>query len=401
MKNILLITPLYPIPYPENNATDVCHSFAKEWVKQGYNVVVAHFQPVHCMAWHFLIRLFGKQVANIVGGGNFYARRLRRTEHYVMDDVPVYRIPVYNIIPHGRFPAASIQKFVAALHSILDKLGFVPDVITGHMLPMEVIPLVNESYGAATCMVEHGIAKKITSRYSDYEEIISSYSCYGFRSQSIQEEFTRRICPVPNPFICYSGIPDNYLEGVPGRSFDEPLTRFLFVGELIKRKYPGVILEALHSLYPDGGVCLKYVGEGPEKSEIEKFASENSVSTSVVFTGKIPRDQIRVCYDESQMMIMVSKNEAFGLVYLEAMARGCIVVGARGEGIDGVIKDGENGFLCSAGDLDELRAVIRKVASLQAREREAISEAARSTARRMTDSSVAADYAKELSRWSK
>ena len=75
MKKILLITPLYPIPYPENNATDVCHSFAKEWVRQGYDVLVIHLQGVYCLAWHLLIKLFGRQIANRVGGGNFYSKR--------------------------------------------------------------------------------------------------------------------------------------------------------------------------------------------------------------------------------------------------------------------------------------------------------------------------------------
>ena len=41
---------------------------------------------------------------------------------------------------------------------------------------------------------------------------------------------------------------------------------------------------------------------------------------------------------------MISKNEAFGLVYLEAMLAGCIV--ASRNGIDGIIIDGYNGFLC-------------------------------------------------------
>ena len=42
---------------------------------------------------------------------------------------------------------------------------------------------------------------------------------------------------------------------------------------------------------------------------------------------------------------MISQGEAFGLVYLEAMARGCITIASRGEGFDGIIKDGINGFL--------------------------------------------------------
>ena len=46
--------------------------------------------------------------------------------------------------------------------------------------------------------------------------------------------------------------------------------------------------------------------------------------------------------------------KTFGLVYLEAMARGCITVASRDEGFDGIIQDGVNGFLCKSGDETEL-----------------------------------------------
>lgn len=396
MKNILLITPLYPIPAPENNATDVCHSFAKEWVKQGYNVLVVHLQPVHCAAWHLLIRIWGKQIANLVGGGNFYAKRLRKTEHYEMDGVPVYRIPVYNFIPHGRFPARSVDGFVSEVLSILKERDFRPDVITGHMMPMEIIPQINKSLGTVTCNVEHGVPKKIRKRYEDYESIISSYDMYGFRSNDIRKRFESEVCKVPNPFICYSGIPQSYLEDQKERDSDAPVQDFIYVGEFIKRKYPSIVAPAIRDAFGNDPFSLTLVGEGPEKEEIEKLASAYGVSDRIRFTGKIPRAQIKACYDAADCMIMISEREAFGLVYLEAMARGCIPVASRNEGIDGVIVDGENGFLCEAGNQAELSSIIKRIREMSPEERRRISEAAAATAERMTDAEVARDYAEQL-----
>ena len=56
--------------------------------------------------------------------------------------------------------------------------------------------------------------------------------------------------------------------------------------------------------------------------------------------------------------VMVSSREAFGLVYLEAMAKGCIVIGTKGQGIEGIVKHGENGFLCKARDVNELTVLV-------------------------------------------
>ena len=55
---------------------------------------------------------------------------------------------------------------------------------------------------------------------------------------------------------------------------------------------------------------------------------------------------------------MISKEETFGLVYLEAMSMGCITIASKNEGMEGIIIDGENGFLCTAGDDDELASII-------------------------------------------
>ena len=70
-------------------------------------------------------------------------------------------------------------------------------------------------------------------------------------------------------------------------------------------------------------------------------------------TGRKPREEVILMLDRADCFIMISRDEVFGLVYLEAMARGCIVVASRGEGMTGIIEDGVNGFLCAAGDENE------------------------------------------------
>lgn len=397
MENILLITPLYPIPSPDNNATDVCHSFAKEWVKCGYNVIVIHLQGVYCAAWHLLIRLFGRQIANMVGGGNFYARPIKKTEHYIMDGVPVYRVPVYNFIPHGRFPERSIQKFTKEVLGILQYNSFIPQAITGHMLPYEFIPRINRHFGAVTCLIEHGIPKKIKKRYPDFEELINSYTLFGFRSKDLMRRYQEEICKVPRPFICYSGIPSYFLDNFSLMHRGYAVKNFIFVGEFIQRKYPSCLIPAICKAIPDKGFSILYVGEGPEKENIEKTAVDYGVSDRISFSGKLPRKQIMKLYDQADCMIMISKNEAFGLVYLEAMARGCITVASTGEGMDGVIVDGVNGYLCSAGDVSSLASVICRIRSMSSEQMNEMRHAAHETATELTDKNVAIRYAKILS----
>ena len=56
---------------------------------------------------------------------------------------------------------------------------------------------------------------------------------------------------------------------------------------------------------------------------------------------------------KSNVFVLPSSPEGFGITYVEAMNNGCIVIGTRGEGIDGFVKDGVNGFLTNV-DVDEI-----------------------------------------------
>ena len=80
------------------------------------------------------------------------------------------------------------------------------------------------------------------------------------------------------------------------------------------------------------------------------------------------------------------------------MAAGCITIASRGEGFDGIIKDGENGFLCGAGNVEELISIINKIHKMDKAELSRISENAIKTAQQMTDSSVAASYIHDVER---
>lgn len=390
-----MVTPLYPLPTKENNCTYVCHFFTREWVKMGYNVMVIHAQPVHCWMWHLIVKLFGKQLSNIVGGGNYYARKIKHKEHYVMDEVPVYRVPIYNFIPHGRYPAKSVAKLVSDVQSILKDCNFVPDVIVGHMTAIEIIPEINKKYHVKTCMVAHGALNKLKERYSDWETMIDSYDSWGFRAVPIRAAFEKKFKQVKKAFYCYSGIPEKYLSNHNTHIFDKPLSRFLYIGDLIERKNPISLLEALPSVCGDD-YSIKYVGEGKERDRLEKYIKEHNLNKHVKLIGRVKRDLITSFLDEAECFIMISRREAYGLVYLEAMARGCITIASRNEGFDGIIKDGENGFLCEAGNTEELAEIIKRINSLTPEERLAISEKGLQTARSMTDFLMAKEYVENL-----
>ena len=83
---------------------------------------------------------------------------------------------------------------------------------------------------------------------------------------------------------------------------------------------------------------------------------------NVVFTGQIPHEEVLKKMREADIFILPSVNETFGMVYLEAMASGCITVCTENDGIDGIIKDGVNGFTTMP---DKVEETLRKIINLK------------------------------------
>jgi len=95
---------------------------------------------------------------------------------------------------------------------------------------------------------------------------------------------------------------------------------------------------------------LLLVGDGPEMTVICRLVNQLNISDKVLFLGK--QDNLEELYSISDLMLLLSEKESFGLVALEAMACGVPCIGTLVGGIPEVITDGENGYLCELGDVE-------------------------------------------------
>lgn len=394
MKNILLISTIYPLP-EGNHGTAVCHFFAREWVKMGYNVRVVHIQATFPRIFYWIARMARNRIAAKTGAV-VYTHRDSKTVHYEMDGVPISRMPVFKPMPHGAFSKKSIRKTVEEIVRENAANGFTPDIIVGHFPnpQIEVLNLLKKEYKEVkTCCVMHGDIEIMKKVYGDrLLQLMQDIDAWGFRSKTVQGVFEKATGKVERSFICYSGIPEKYITTKNVHRFEKPMHSFVYVGEMIERKYPEKVVDALNLAYPDKDFHLTYIGAGHLIETIKQKIDAYQLQQQVSILGKILRDQIVAEYDKADCMVMISRGEAYGLVYLEAMARGCITIASKREGFDGVIVDGENGFLCKAGDADELSSIIKRINNMTSEERQAISEKAIDTAKRLTDKKAAKMY---------
>ena len=130
---------------------------------------------------------------------------------------------------------------------------------------------------------------------------------------------------------------------------------------LQKLKNLDVVLHALTELDENIPWTYTIVGDGSERENLEQLISELGLSRRVRMLGYKRREKCLGLMRKSNVFIMPSAPETFGLAYLEAMASGCVVIGAEGWGIDGVVKDGVNGYLVAPRESGQIRQSLQTV----------------------------------------
>ena len=104
---------------------------------------------------------------------------------------------------------------------------------------------------------------------------------------------------------------------------------------------------------------LIIVGEGPEREAAEQLIKEYDISNNVIFVGQSNEIDKILCF--SDLFLLPSEAESFGLAALEAMVDGVPVISSNAGGLPEVNIHGESGFLSDVGDIDDMAANALKI----------------------------------------
>jgi teichuronic acid biosynthesis glycosyltransferase TuaC len=152
--------------------------------------------------------------------------------------------------------------------------------------------------------------------------------------------------------VVYNGTdPDLF---TPGSAQDETPT-ILVVGTLLAGKGQELVLGAfarIQNSHP--GLKVIMVGEGGDRERFAALAKELGILKQVHFRGRLRRAEVAEAMRNCTVFVLPSRFEGLGCVYLEAMASGKPVIGCRGQGIEEIIRHGNNGWLIPVEGLEEL-----------------------------------------------
>ncbi|MCB4797528.1 N-acetyl-alpha-D-glucosaminyl L-malate synthase BshA [Neotamlana laminarinivorans] len=112
------------------------------------------------------------------------------------------------------------------------------------------------------------------------------------------------------------------------------------------------VISVFNNIQKEMPAKLMLVGEGPEREAIELRCQELGILDKVIFFGKSNEIDKILCY--SDLFLLPSEAESFGLAALEAMSSSVPVISSNAGGISEVNKHGITGFLSNVGDVDDM-----------------------------------------------
>lgn len=283
-----------------------------------------------------------------------HVEALRRAGAEV-DVLAIRGIPAYEAVLR-KYAVLTLRSLLVAVTARI--AGRRPQVVEAHVAYPTVVPawiaarilgarLVVYSHGTDVTAGRSGVHRRLARRAFRAADLHVATSAF------VAGELVRRFSVDRRKVIVLSPGIDFGLFS----SGDAALRRngILFVGRLANGKGVHQLLQAVGKLASP--TALRFVGSGPERGSLERDAEAMGIEAT--FDGALPPDEVARAMRRAVVVTMPSTYpEGLGLVALEGMAAGALVVATEIGGIPESVIDGQTGWLVAPGDVGALAAAL-------------------------------------------
>ena len=279
----------------------------------------------------------------------------------VVDLVAIRGIPAHEAVAR-KYAALTLRSLLVAIVARI--AGRRPQIVEAHVAYPTAVPariaawivgarLVIYSHGSDVTAAKPGLHRRLAAM------VFRTADLHVATSGFIARELVRRFHVDPRRVIALSpGIAfQRFSDGAAGTS----RSGVLFVGRLASGKGVHELLQAVARL--DHSTPLRFVGDGPERDALAREAAETGVAAT--FDGPLPpADVARAMREAAVVAVPSTYPEGLGLVALEGMAAGALVVASDIGGLPESVSDGTTGWLVPPGDVEALTAALAEALAL-------------------------------------
>lgn len=175
-------------------------------------------------------------------------------------------------------------------------------------------------------------------------------------SEDWKQFLGREICRHDKIEVIYNAVkmPNAYQK-------DYQNQKMLFLGILGQRKGTYDLLEVLPEIFENYPNAHVYFGGDGERENAERICREKGISDHVTFLGWVRGSEKENLLKECSVYVLPTYHEGMPMSILEAMSYGMAVVSTYAGGIPHLIRNGENGLLCEAGDRNALKWLLKEL----------------------------------------
>lgn len=283
--------------------------------------------------------------------------RLSMTDRVYFHEVEVLSYPLFEYPPYDLVLATKMAEVMTRFDlDILHVHYAIPHSISAYLAKMmlgdRVVPFVTTLHGTDVTLVGNDRSYLPITRFGiEQSDAVTAVSEY-LKERTVQEfQIERKIEVIPNFVDC----------NVYGPAVDRTLRKKFAAADEgilihISNFRPGKRVQDVVGIFArvreNRKARLLMVGDGPDRPKAEWLAHTHGIANDVLFVGK--QNVMSELLAVSDILLLPSEFESFGLVALEAMACEVPVIATRVGGIPEVVRHGIDGFLYDVGDVESM-----------------------------------------------
>jgi len=271
-------------------------------------------------------------------------------------------VPDYALFHYQPYELALSSKLVKIIKKqnidILHVHYAIPHAYAGYMAKEMLlqegihIPMVTTLHGTDITLVgSHPFYRPAVSFSINNSDVVTSVSASLKKDTLRLFEITKEIDVVPN-FIDFGSVDDSFTDCQRDLMASNDERIVTHISNFRKVKRISDVIDVFYRLQLEVPAKLLMVGEGPERKGAEALVKELGIEEKVRFLGNSNEIDKILCF--SDLFLLPSEAESFGLAALEAMVNRVPVVSSNAGGIPEVNVDGVTGYLSNVGNIADM-----------------------------------------------
>lgn len=287
--------------------------------------------------------------------------------HYHQVNVPEY--PLFHYQPYELALSSKLVDMVKLYKIELLHVHYaIPHAYAGYMAKQMLkdegieIPMVTTLHGTDITLVgNHPFYKPAVTFSINKSDIVTSVSRSLKHDTLKLFNITNEIFVIPNFIELDKEIDKSQTPCYRSRIAAENERVITHISNFRKVKRIPDVIKVFYKVQQQIPAKLMLVGDGPEKEKAEQLCAELGILDKVIFFGN--SNEIDLILSYSDLFLLPSETESFGLAALEAMALGVPVISSNSGGLPEVNFEGVSGYLSDVGNIEEMSANAVRILS--------------------------------------